>query len=303
MYIEQGRKGNLGMWKYLFPTLGFIFLMLFNYISMLDSDSEDLVQAMVKTVGKPMTFFITLVPFVFFLGGLFFWVKVVHQQKIRTLTTSRKKVDWKRVLFTFLTYGAFIVVLTVVHYYLSPEDYQWNFNLKSFIVLFLMVIVLVPIQTSFEEYMFRGYMMQGLGLAVKNRWVPLFVTSFLFGIVHMANPEVAKMGLIIMIYYIGTGLFFGIITLMDEGLELALGLHAANNFFQALLVTASWTAFQTDSILIYTGEPGVGVDLLYPVLIVYPIYLFILAKKYKWSNWKEKLFGSVYEDSEGVLEE
>ena len=303
MYIEQGRKGNLGMWKYLFPTLGFIFLMLFNYISMLDSDSEDLVQAMVKTVGKPMTFFITLVPFVFFLGGLFFWVKVVHQQKIRTLTTSRKKVDWKRVLFTFLTYGAFIVVLTVVHYYLSPEDYQWNFNLKSFIVLFLMVIVLVPIQTSFEEYMFRGYMMQGLGLAVKNRWVPLFVTSFLFGIMHMANPEVAKMGLIIMIYYIGTGLFFGIITLMDEGLELALGLHAANNFFQALLVTASWTAFQTDSILIYTGEPGVGVDLLYPVLIVYPIYLFILAKKYKWSNWKEKLFGSVYEDSEGVLEE
>ena len=303
MYIEQGRKGNLGMWKYLFPTLGFIFLMLFNYIFSLDIDTEEQMQVMVKTLGKPITFLILLVPFVFFLGGLFFWVKVVHQQKIRTLTTSRKKVDWKRVFFTFLTYGALVIVSTVIGYYLSPEDYQWNFNLKSFLILFLIAILLIPIQTSFEEYMFRGYMMQGLGLAVKNRWIPLLVTSFLFGIMHLANPEVAKMGLIIMVFYIGTGLFLGVITLMDEGLELALGFHAANNFFQALLVTATWTAFQTDSILIYTGEPGVGIDLLFPVLIVYPIYLFILAKKYKWTNWKEKLFGSVYEDSEGVLEE
>ena len=303
MYIEQGRKGNLGMWKYLFPTLGFIFLMLFNYIFSLDIDTEEQMQVMVNTLGKPITFLIALVPFVFFLGGLFFWVKVVHQQKIRTLTTSRKKVDWKRVFFTFLTYGALVIVSTVIGYYLSPEDYQWNFNLKSFLILFLIAILLIPIQTSFEEYMFRGYMMQGLGLAVKNRWIPLLVTSFLFGIMHLANPEVAKMGLIIMVFYIGTGLFLGVITLMDEGLELALGFHAANNFFQALLVTATWTAFQTDYILIYTGEPGVGIDLLFPVLIVYPIYLFILAKKYKWTNWKEKLFGSVYEDSEGVLEE
>jgi hypothetical protein len=30
------------------------------------------------------------------------------------------------------------------------------------------------------------------------------------------------------VYYIGTGLFLGI-TLMDEGMELALGFHAANN--------------------------------------------------------------------------
>jgi hypothetical protein len=30
------------------------------------------------------------------------------------------------------------------------------------------------------------------------------------------------------VYYIGTGLFLGILTLMDE-MELALGFHAANN--------------------------------------------------------------------------
>jgi hypothetical protein len=30
------------------------------------------------------------------------------------------------------------------------------------------------------------------------------------------------------VYYIGTGLFLGILTLMDEGMELALGFHANN---------------------------------------------------------------------------
>ena len=42
---------------------------------------------------------------------------------------------------------------------------------------------------------------------------------------------------------------------MDEGLELALGFHAANNLFTALLVTADWTAFQTHSVLKDMSDP------------------------------------------------
>ena len=85
----------------------------------------------------------------------------------------------------------------------------------------------------------------------------------------------------------------GIMTLMDEGMELALGFHAANNLITALLVTADWTAFQTNSILKDVSEPSAGWDVLIPVLIIYPIFLFIFARKYKWNNWSEKLFGRV----------
>ena len=49
---------------------------------------------------------------------------------------------------------------------------------------------------------------------------------------------------------------------MDEGIELALGFHAANNLFTALLVTSSWTAFQTESILIDISEPSLGIELV-----------------------------------------
>jgi hypothetical protein len=105
-----------------------------------------------------------------------------------------------------------------------------------------------------------------------------------------------------MVYYIGTGFFLGIMTLMDEGLELALGFHAANNLVGALLVTADWTAFQTHSIFKDVSEPSASYDVLFPVLVIFPILLFIFGRKYKWTDWKEKLSGTVREyDAEKEL--
>ena len=79
-------------------------------------------------------------------------------------------------------------------------------------------------------------------------------------------------------------------TLMDDGLELALGFHAANNLIAALLVTADWTVFQTESILIDISEPSLGITDFIAPFVVYPILLAIFARKYSWTNWREKLF-------------
>jgi len=135
--------------------------------------------------------------------------------------------------------------------------------------------------------------MQQVGILAKNRWFPLLLTSVMFGIFHWANPEVAELGPIIMIFYIGTGLLLGIMTLMDEGLELALGFHFGNNFLAATLVTMEYAALQTDALYVSTSEESSSLGIILPVLIVYPIFLLILAKKYKWSGWKEKLFGKI----------
>ena len=135
--------------------------------------------------------------------------------------------------------------------------------------------------------------MQGLGLLAKNRWVPLLITSAAFGLMHIMNPEVEKMGYIILVYYIGTGLFLGVITLMDDGMELALGFHAANNIVTALLVTSEWSALQTESVFKDVSTPSVGFEILVPIFIIFPILLFIFSKKYNWTNWKEKLTGKI----------
>ncbi len=176
-----------------------------------------------------------LLTFVIGFLALYFTVKFLHQQSFLSLSTSRKKIDWKRVAFTFVLWAVISVVFIGLDIFLSPEDYVYNFQPGPFLVLLLIALILIPIQTSFEEYFMRGYLMQGLGIAAKNRWVPLLGTSLIFGLLHIFNPEVAKIGYGVMVFYIGTGLFLGILTLMDEGLELALGFHAANNLTAALL--------------------------------------------------------------------
>jgi hypothetical protein len=109
---------------------------------------------------------------------------------------------------------------------------------------------------------------------------------------HIANPEVTKMGYSILVYYIGTGFFLGIITLMDEGMELALGFHAANNIIGALLVTSDFGVFQTYAIFKDNSIPTAGFEtIIVPVFILFPMLLFIFSKKYGWANWQEKLTG------------
>ena len=293
MYIEQLQKFKINLWTYLVIPVFFLGLMVYNYISTEGVDTAALMKDMIKMIGVNGTFVALVAPLSLMLFIVLFYNKFIQNNTLRILTTSRPKIDWKRVFFSFGLWSLITIVTTVVSYYVSPEDFVLNFKPEKFAVFVVLALLFIPLQTSFEEYLFRAHMLQGLGLATKTRWIPLVVTSFLFGIMHIANPEVEKLGMVIMFYYIGTGLFLGILTLMDEGLELALGFHAANNLVGALLVTSDWSAFQTHSILKDVSEPSANIQIFIPILVIFPILLYIFAIKYKWSNWKEKLFGTI----------
>jgi len=304
MYIEQAYKGLSDSWRYVVGLLAVFFVWQFIggiplIIALLvEADSLSVLGtgdmgAMAEVLGSNGLFFFMLLTFVIGLIGLFAYVTLVHKQKITQLTTSRKKIDYKRIFFAFIIWALISTAFIFVGIVLAPEDYEFNFKLGPFLVLAVISVLMIPLQTSMEEYYMRGYMMQGLGVIAKNRWVPLMVTSLLFGLMHIFNPEVGKLGYGILIFFIGTGFFLGIITLMDEGLELALGFHAANNLTAALLVTADWTAFQVDSLYRDVSDPVLGWDVLVPVFVVYPILLFLFSKKYNWSNWKDRLTGEI----------
>jgi len=248
---------------------------------------------LMTTLDKNVTLFLILLSFVVAFFGIWIVLKFMHSQRMKDIITSRSHMDWGRVFFAFSIWALIQIIVTVVSYYTSPEEYKWNFQLGPFALLFIIAVIMIPIQTTVEELVFRGYLMQGFGLLAKNRWFPLILTSLIFGGLHFFNPEVSKMGSIVMIFYIGTGLFLGIMTLMDEGTELALGFHAANNLITALLVTSEWSALQTHSILKDVSNPSAGFEIVLPVLIIFPILLLIFSKRYKWSNWKEKLTGKI----------
>jgi len=309
MYIEQAYKGLVDSWRYIVGILA-IFIVwqalgpipLVAAVAMKEGGMSALMKSdmglMSELVGSNTFLFLMLLTFVFALIAIFLVVKYLHKQSIKSLTTSRTKVDWKRVAFSFLLWASISVIFVFVDIYFSPENYEYNFQLVPFITLAIISIALIPLQTSMEEYLMRGYMMQGLGIITKNRWFPLVFTSLLFGLMHIMNPEVDMLGYGILVFYIGTGFFLGIITLMDEGLELAIGFHAANNLTAALLLTADWTAFSVDSLYKDISEPVLGWDMLVPVFVVFPILLIIFSKKYGWTNWKEKLTGKVLSEEE-----
>ena len=283
--------------KYVKGSLIFIFFHIIGQIplSLYIISQSDIVegvqnqQDLFNNLPSNLTLFLVLLPFAVVLPFVYLVVTRLHNQSILSLITARNRVDYKKIFFSFMLWGSISTLMVFFDYWMSPEDFTWNFKPFTFLILFLISIVMIPLQTTLEEIIFRGYLLQGFGVLFKNRWMPLLTTSTLFGLLHLWNPEIDKLGIHLIWYYIGTGLFLGLITLMDEGLELALGFHAANNLVTALLVTASWTAFQTESLLIDNSEPTLGVELIFTLLLIYPLIVFIFAKKYKWKNWLSQL--------------
>jgi len=312
-FIQQAYKGNKEWYWYLI-TMSIIFVF-WQIIGVLPlgivaflktgnmSDFKIASRDGFASIGIESNFYLVLMLFTLIMGlvGLLMSIKFVHKRAIKTVVTSRVSIDWSRVFYAFIVWFSISISLMVIGYYLAPEDLVWNFKPIPFLILVIISFLLIPLQTSFEELLFRGYLMQGLGALLKNRWFPLLLTSIVFGLLHAANPEVAKLGYGVMVFYIGTGLLFGITTLMDEGTEIALGLHAANNIVAAIFVTTDWTVFQTHALFIDTSEPSLGWETFVPVFVIYPILLLIFSKKYGWNNWQEKLFGKIY-DSEPTLQ-
>lgn len=306
MFIEQSllKKKPFGVF-----LLGSLVVIIFNVLGQIPlsfvmvsqnpvmdpgADPMDLLRG----VEKNLQLFLLLIPFAISFLGFWLVIRKLHDRTLLSVTTSRKKVDWNRIFFAFALWGGITLLLVLVDYFITPEHYEWNFKPVPFAIMCLIAIALIPVQTSMEEYIFRGYLMQGFGGMFRNRWAPLLMTSIIFGLLHIFNPEVEKLGYGIMAYYIGTGLFLGILTLMDEGMELALGFHAANNLITVLLVTSTWTAFQTESVFIDVSEPKLMEHLILSLLVFYPLVLVLMARKYGWKQWKEKLTGKLYAPSE-----
>jgi membrane protease YdiL (CAAX protease family) len=305
-FIKQGFLGKSDWWRYLVGTLiifvvwqiaGAIPLMVVAFQSS-DNLAELLASAKkgFTTLGIDKNYLLALmlITGVFGVLAIAFVVKKLHHRSFKSVLTARTKFDWKRVFLGFII-TAFVALISL---YLAvqegSEELVWNFKPTQFYTLVLVSFALFPFQTGTEEFFFRGYLMQWLGTGLNSRLAALLMTAIAFGLMHGANPEVDKLGPLVMIFYIGTGLFYGVTTLMDEGLELSFGMHTANNIMAALLISTDWTIIHTDALYIDYSEPEVvSIGFLMPVLVGYPLIVLLLAKIYKWTNWKEKLTGSV----------
>ncbi|WGZ95443.1 MAG: type II CAAX endopeptidase family protein [Candidatus Thiothrix putei] len=170
--------------------------------------------------------------FLFLWLGVFLVVCFLHNRPFWSLFTPLQRLSWRRVLHGAVVFAAIYLAVGVIMEWLFPtpaKDIEYVLQPGKFLAFLPLALLLIPIQTSAEELLFRGYFMQGLGL-IMNRWGVALVSSVLFALPHLLNPEVSDANLwIAFLPYWIIGLLLALITLRDGTLELALGVHASNN--------------------------------------------------------------------------
>jgi membrane protease YdiL (CAAX protease family) len=192
------------------------------------------------------------VGFLFFLFGIWLAVRLIHGRSMRSLVTARSSVSWRRVGFGFIVWALLLGIGTLVEYLISPESFTVTFDASIFIPFAFLAIIITPLQTTAEELFFRGYLVQA-GSLISRNWIFLSIWSgVLFALPHISNPEVAANMVLVMLTFFVLGAFLAWISLKDGTIELAIGVHAANNLMAGLLVTFPESVLPTPAILTTT---------------------------------------------------
>jgi membrane protease YdiL (CAAX protease family) len=203
-------------------------------------------------------FLITLTLVGFALSYLFFYlcVRVIHHRRFISLINTKSRINWIRILKGAVIWLSILGILTLISFLINPESYKVTFNPNTFGILLILSLVAFPIQASFEEVFFRGYLMQGFGLLSKKPIVPILVTSIIFGIGHISNGTNMTLSVFPLIETIIIGIMLATITLGEDGIETAIGIHIINNLYAVLIVSASGGIFgDLPSILTTSSDP------------------------------------------------
>lgn len=310
MFFTVAKKGRNELWRYIISiiliiTISFIgqvplaLFLVTKMTSFYDLEKfQDKLDFTELGIDPNIGLLFMLIPFALCLLSMIFIIKVIHLRPFLSVITGHGRFNWSKFFFALTIFFILLLITELALYIINPDNYELNFDLRLFIPLVLISIFLLPLQTSFEEIFMRGYLMQGIGLISKYKWIPLVITSVVFGLLHLTNPEIKEFGIWATIpYYTGFGLLMGIIVIMDDGIEIPLGIHAIVNIYGSVVVTFQGSTMQTPALFRMKEYDSVLMSILFVIISI--AFLLIAAKKYKWTRWV-KIFERIskeYRDS------
>ncbi|MFK8185669.1 MAG: lysostaphin resistance A-like protein [Phormidesmis sp.] len=298
-FIELAHQGKNQGWRYFVGSLlalftflipgGFIsFRLLLAYVQ-LDGNpdtrllpvSEYIPGELPVTGVSPLVLYVIYnLAFPFFLLGIYWAVRYLHGRSLHTLITPFRRISWLRVGQGF---GVFFILKAIeifVSYGVAPEDFTLNvFQPKVFFSFLAWVLVLTPLQIAAEELFCRGYLLQGMGSKF-GKWMAVLLTTILFTALHGYNPEVSSQGnlegtLSILLYYFMVGAFLGWLTIKDKTIELALGVHAANNIATFIFVTSPNSAIPSPAIFTIADIEANFTALFFTALLLFAFAVIV----------------------------
>jgi membrane protease YdiL (CAAX protease family) len=206
--------------------------------------------------------------------GVFVTVRFLHQRYFTSLITPLMDIDWKLMLAGFSVFFGLIALSTLLEALFNPAAYQMTFDAQQFLIFLPIALVITPLQAAAEELLFRGYLMQWLGLWGRGVVIPVLGSALLFMAAHLANPEVGADAYLIPLLYLLMGLFLALITVKSNSLELAIGVHAANNLFAVLIMNYADSALPAPSL--FTASEIDPVASLVSFVVVAALFYWIM---------------------------
>lgn len=246
----------LFFWRVLGASLSMVALRLWAMVDGNPETAVNLETSLVTGVDPIISYIAFSLSFGMLIVGVFVVIRFVHERPFRSLITPWQKMNWRRLGQGFGLWLLLVALASGVEYLLNPDIYTFVLNPRRFIPFAVAVLLLTPMQTTAEELLFRGYLLQATGHLSRNFWLLALINGIIFMAPHLGNPELAADAILLPLYYFSFGLFFAFVTLRDNSAELAIGAHAANNLYAALFANYANSALQTESILLVTELDG-----------------------------------------------
>jgi hypothetical protein len=199
---------------------------------------------------NPLIFVAIIFPNLMMFVGVWIAQRLVHRRTLRELTTART-FRWGLVWQTMLVWLMVMIVGTVIEALLYPGRYSVVFDIAKWIVFAPVILLLIPIQASGEELLFRGYLMQAVARLTHQPALLIVLSGVAFMLPHFANPEMSSAvgGEVPMaLNYLLVGIGTAWMSIRDNGIERAIGMHVVNNLYAGILVGYEGSVLGTPTI-------------------------------------------------------
>ena len=177
-----------------------------------------------------LSLLITLFSFAFISLLVFFRVKVIEKRSFSSIGFNKN--NWlKKYSLGFLIGLAMMSIIVLILFpfgYITVEKNPIQPVGISAIASVLVILLGWIIQGATEEIVTRGWLLNVLSTKY-NIGVGLLISSTLFGLMHLTNPNVNYIAVINIIL---VGLFYGLYVIKTNDLWAVCGMHSAWNFAQ-----------------------------------------------------------------------
>lgn len=303
-FLYQAESGKNNWWRYLITILltfvvpgviSAVILIIYMVIMLLQSGPQS-VLGMENMLNQPLLFLL-LLGIIYMFSFMFFYIgaRFIHKRSLMSLITIKSRFSWRRIFKGALIWFSILSLFTIISFLFSPDSYQFTFNPQSFGILLLISLIVFPVQAFFEELFFRGYLMQGFGILSKKPIIPLLATSVIFASLHWFNGNNVTLSAFILIDTLIVGLMLGIITLGENSIETAAGIHITNNLYVALINNSpdaglgNLPSVLTSPMDPYSNIVGTLISVLITLIVIFWGKKNILIDIFRWKD-AENLF-------------